>query len=108
MPTVPTGTTVRCLSTLTSKMPTVTLRLDARQLENPDLDLRYAIPDLLTDRSNGLIRDGGYDYETDHVLAIYLRVDDTAVAAALIEKVLREEVILDNHLAGRFTLRSEP
>ena len=90
------------------EMPTITVLLDSRQLENPDLDLRYAIPELLSDRSDGLIRDGGYDYETDHVLALYLQVDDAEAATELIEMVLREVVILNNHLAGRFTLRSEP
>ena len=88
-------------------MPTITLLLDPGQLENPDLDLRYAIPELLSDRSNGLIRDGGYDYETDQVLALYLQVDDATAATEFIEMVLREVVILDNHLAGRFTLRTE-
>ena len=43
-------------------MPTIALRLDPRELINPDLDIRYALPDLLVERSGGVLSDDGYDY----------------------------------------------
>ena len=44
-------------------MNSLVLTLDPKKLRNPDLDLRYVVPDLLTVRSNGNVRDNGYDYE---------------------------------------------
>jgi hypothetical protein len=44
-------------------MNSLILTLDPEKLENPDLDLRYAIPDLLKVQSEGNIDDNGYDYE---------------------------------------------
>ena len=44
-------------------MKNLVLTLDPEKLQNPDLDLRYVIPDLLSARSDGNIRDNGYDYE---------------------------------------------
>lgn len=39
------------------------LRLDPGTLENPDLDLRYDLPDAIAEQSNGRIRTDGYDYD---------------------------------------------
>lgn len=89
-------------------MATVVLRLDARELQNPDLDLRYLIPDLLAERSGGAIRDDGYDYESEHVLAVFLDVDDAESALALIRQVLREEALLGNDLDKGVTVAIVP
>lgn len=43
-------------------MPTVYVRLDPRKLENPDLDMRYALPDLISAESGGAVKTDGYDY----------------------------------------------
>src|SRR4051812_40771523 len=43
-------------------MPKVAIRLDPGRLENPDLDIRYALPDLLVERSGGVLAEDGYDY----------------------------------------------
>jgi hypothetical protein len=60
-------------------MEKLVLKLDAAKLKNPDLDLRYVIPDLLTECSNGNIKDNGYDYEDQEnpnspLIAIFLTV----------------------------------
>ncbi len=43
-------------------MATLAIRLDPRLLDNPDADIRYRLPDLLAERSAGVISDDGYDY----------------------------------------------
>ena len=48
-------------------MPKIALRLDPGRLENSDLDIRYALPDLLVERPGGALADGGYDYVGDPV-----------------------------------------
>jgi hypothetical protein len=46
-------------------MAMVMLQLDPARLSNPDLDIRYALPDLLVERSSGRLTDDGYDYPGD-------------------------------------------
>ncbi|HSZ58350.1 MAG TPA: hypothetical protein VK797_21980 [Tepidisphaeraceae bacterium] len=46
-------------------MVTIIVQLDAAKLDNPDLDIRYVLPDLLLSRAGGLLSDGGYDYAED-------------------------------------------
>ena len=46
-------------------MPTIYVRLDPRKLDNPDTDLRYALPDLIQEASCGEVKDDGYDYVGD-------------------------------------------
>ena len=43
-------------------MQTIIIVLNPAKLENPDLDLRYDIPDRIHEVSNGAIQDNGYDY----------------------------------------------
>ncbi|UUZ54170.1 hypothetical protein LP419_38205 [Massilia sp. H-1] len=85
-------------------MKNIVLTLDPGLLENPDLDLRYAVPDLLAARSNGNVKDNGYDYEDQEDssgphLAIFLVVNDFSAALALIKQVVLTEVVLENDLA---------
>lgn len=81
-------------------MPSLLVRLDARLLSNPDLDLRYALTDRLSELSNGLLRDNGFDYEegTDAML-IFMEVNDLAAVVATVINALENEEILGNRLA---------
>ena len=36
-------------------MHTIAIKLRAEELSNPDLDIRYVLPDLLADHSGGII-----------------------------------------------------
>ncbi|HXU81283.1 MAG TPA: hypothetical protein VN914_07790 [Polyangia bacterium] len=75
------------------------LRLDPEKLDNPDLDLRYEIPDLLAERSAGLIMDDGYDYEPNgNVMQIYLRTPDLNSALTQVIAFLENEHLHGNHL----------
>lgn len=43
-------------------MQTIIIVLNPGKLTNPDLDLRYLIPDRISEITEGAIRDNGYDY----------------------------------------------
>ena len=43
-------------------MQTIIILLDPSKLVNPDLDLRYKIPDCIEEVTDGRIQDNGYDY----------------------------------------------
>jgi hypothetical protein len=42
----------------------IAIKLNPAGLVNPDLDMRYRIPDLIRDVTEGRIRDDGYDDQT--------------------------------------------
>ncbi len=81
-------------------MASIVIRLDPGQLKNPDADLRYEIPDLIAERSGGLVEANGYDYELDgNAMQIYLQTSDTGSAIQLIIQVLENEQLHDNDLS---------
>lgn len=83
----------------TLKMPTIAIQLDPALLDNPDLDIRYELPDLLAERSNGLIRDMGYDYVHDsQLLALFLETTDVEAALVQILEVINNVRLLENDL----------
>ena len=80
-------------------MPTIAIQLDPTLLDNPDLDIRYELPDLLAERSHGLIRDDGYDYvRDDQLLAVFLETTDVEAALVLILDVIHNVRLLENDL----------
>jgi hypothetical protein len=75
------------------------LRLDPQLLENPDLDIRYVLPDLLAQRSGGLISDDGYDYAgSGNVLLLFLRTTNLGPALACVLDVIQNVRVLENDL----------
>jgi hypothetical protein len=70
-------------------------------LPNPDLDLRYLIPDLLKQRSAGIINDDGYDYGPNDSgnLYLFLKTDNPEKAIPYIIEVMDRETVRDNQLA---------
>lgn len=81
-------------------MATIVLRLHLKKLCNPDLDLRYALPDIIEERSGGLITDDGYDYTADAIapdLLLFLRAENTDAACNLIQEILRTETVCGNN-----------
>lgn len=84
-------------------MATIVIELDPAELENPDLDLRYLVPDLLIARCEGMFADAGYDYSGDpdcQKLLIYLSTSDPKRSVASIREVLAAERPLGNDLSG--------
>ncbi|MDE6363473.1 MAG: hypothetical protein K2L86_04295, partial [Lachnospiraceae bacterium] len=68
-------------------MQTIIIKLDAQKLINPDLDMRYTVPDYIETYTNGVVTYNGYDYvnESGTELAIWL---DTADAASQVQNVI--------------------
>lgn len=93
-------------------MKHLVLTLDPEKLQNPDLDLRYVIPDLLSARSDGNIKDNGYDYENQEnpnspLLAIFLTATDLPAALTTIGQLVLNEEVLGNDLSSAAVLYLE-
>lgn len=85
-------------------MQTIIIVLDPVKLENPDLDLRYLIPDRIEEVSNGMIQDNGYDYidteESSSLLGIWLETESADENWQLIRKLFQEEKFMGNDLSA--------
>lgn len=68
-------------------MSTIIIKMDSQKLINPNLDMRYTIPDYIQEYTKGKITDNGYDYvnESGTELAVWLDAED---AAAQVEDVI--------------------
>lgn len=83
-------------------MATIVIQLDPSRLANPDLDIRYQLPDMLIAQSDGQLSDDGYDYVGDDsqpCLQLYLYADDAVAAIPTVIEVLKTEQILENDLS---------
>jgi hypothetical protein len=82
-------------------MAGIVIRLNPQQLANPDADLRYRIPEMLEELSQGMIVDDGYTYDDDsdemHVYLLTTRLD---LALPLVLEFLRTAHPLGNDLSG--------
>lgn len=86
-------------------MDTIAIKLEPMLLTNPDADMRYTLPDLLTERSGGVIQNDGYDYVgPSNTLVVYLRVSDLERAKACIDDVITNVRVLNNDLHGAVTV----
>lgn len=80
-------------------MATIALRLDPRGLANPDLDIRYALPDLLIEQCGGIISDGGCGHVGDIIcLLVLLQGADVERAIGCIREVIEGRTVLCNDL----------
>lgn len=80
-------------------MQTIIIVLDPEKMNNPDLDIRYVLPDRIEEYSNGLIRDNGYDYLENDELAIWLETDDAKNNVEKVIQLITSELILENDLS---------
>ncbi len=86
-------------------MQTIIIVLSPVKLENPDLDLRYCIPDRIEEASGGAIRDNGYDYidtEDDQpgpLLGIWLETESASENWPVIKKLFQGETFKGNDLS---------
>ena len=51
-------------------MQTIIITLDSRKMDNPDLDIRYILPDRIDEYTEGQITDNGFDYITGDIMGI--------------------------------------
>lgn len=60
-------------------------------MENPDLDIRYTLPDRLEKITSGGITDNGYDYITDTVLGIWLATENSREMFLVVTKIIAND-----------------
>lgn len=88
-------------------MQTIIILLDPAKLANPDLDLRYRIPDCIEEVTDNRIQDNGYDYIDSSLdsengrdlLGIWLKTEDAANNYKDIVKLFQEKKFLENDLS---------
>lgn len=88
-------------------MQTIIILLDPAKLVNPDLDLRYKIPDCIEEVTDGRIQDNGYDYIDSSLdsengrdlLGIWLKTENAARNYKDIVKLFHEKKFLKNDLS---------
>ncbi|HZS38130.1 MAG TPA: hypothetical protein VFF06_14935 [Polyangia bacterium] len=90
-----------------SRMPTIVIRIDPEKLEDADLDLRYEIPELLTQRSQGLLSDAGYTHEWDSdALLLFLETKDVTGGLPFVIALLENDRLHGNDLAAAAMIAS--
>lgn len=77
---------------------TIIIKLDSKKLENPDLDIRYVLPERIENVTNNKVLDNGYDYLTDAELLIFLKTNELSEIWP-IYKLFKEEKICNNDLS---------
>ena len=79
-------------------MTSIIIRLKASELENPDLDIRYELPDRIASVSDGRLSDDGYDYGADSdELYLFLKASDPEdVKFAIL--VVENDIVCGNRL----------
>ena len=82
-------------------MSAIIISMDSREMENPDLDIRYTLPDRIEEWSGGAVSDDGYDYvdEDGHILAVWLETEDAEGWWPKIVELLKTEKFEDNDLS---------
>ena len=86
-------------------MQTIVIVLNPGKLKNPDLDLRYRIPERIEEISGGKIQDNGYDYidteegEPGPLLGLWLETENAAESWAGIVELFQKEEFLENDLS---------
>ena len=81
-------------------MQTIVIVLDSTKLANPDLDIRYILPERIEEYTNNSIKDNGYDYLSDTELGLWLETDDSANDVEKIIQLIKTETFLENDLSN--------
>ena len=81
-------------------MQTIIIVLDPKKMENPDLDIRYLLPERIEEITEGLVRDNGYDYLSNDTMGIWLDTEDADKNVKSIIHLIKTERISDNDLSS--------
>ena len=79
-------------------MQTILITLDSTRMDNPDLDIRYILPDCIDEYTDGAVTDNGYDYLDNDIMALWLETEDAAENVGKVIELIESEVILENDL----------
>ena len=80
-------------------MHTIVIRLAPGKLKNPDLDLRYVVPDKIEKATKGAITDNGFDYLPDNSMGIWMQTENARDSYPLIVKLFSKKKFLKNDLS---------
>ncbi len=85
-------------------MQTIIVKLCPGKLQNPDLDIRYRLPDAVERYTEGRITDNGYDYLDEEpagsdALGIWLACENAAEGVNDVLTVMGRETICGNDLS---------
>ena len=81
-------------------MQTVIITLEANKLANPDLDLRYLVPQRVEAVSGGQMKDNGYKYLSGGCIGIWLKAEDAQAGAETVIGLMKSELFLHNDLSA--------
>ena len=76
------------------------IKLNPEKLDNPDLDIRYEIPDRVREVTKEVVGDDGYDYLNDEYnsIVIYLDTRDPDYGVKAVLELLEKETFCDNQI----------
>ena len=80
-------------------MQTIIIVLNPKEMSNPDLDIRYALPDRIEELTDGKIKDNGYDYLSDNKLGLWLETEDSKKNVEPVINFVKTEKVLENDLS---------
>lgn len=80
-------------------MQTIIIVLDSKKMTNPDLDIRYILPERIEEYTNSQARDNGYDYLSGTELGIWLDTDNAAENVQKVIQLIKSETFMDNDLS---------
>lgn len=90
-------------------MATIAIQLDPQYLANPDLDLRYVLPDTIVSLAKGLVQDDGYEYGLQsNVMFIFLHTTSPAEAIPIVLDVIENTSLLGNDLSTACVVAVSP
>lgn len=81
-------------------MQTNLIVIDSKKLENPDLDIRYDLPDKLENYTNNEIYDNGYDYLTNTELGIWLGTKSAKESYGKVVEFIKQHMVCGNDLSA--------
>ena len=81
-------------------MGNIAVRIDPAKLPNPDLDIRYDLPDIVEHLTGGDIIDDGYDYdpEDENTLLVFFSCKDPALSVNYMIEILGKHQVCGNRL----------
>ncbi|MCI8648769.1 MAG: hypothetical protein HFG20_01470 [Anaerotruncus sp.] len=86
-------------------MQTIIVLLNPGELKNPDMDLRYCVPDRIEEVSGSLIQSNGYDFlDTEEgqpgpLMGIWLKTEHAKENWPIIHKLFQSEQFKGNDLS---------
>ena len=81
-------------------MQTILIVLNSVKLENPDLDIRYDLPDKLERYTHNEISDNGYDHITNTELGIWLETQSAKENYVKVVEFFGQHMVCGNDLSG--------